>query len=213
MGCIEQFSSTPFDTLPAFGGAGWVTPAIIIFQQNQLPLLHHFPVKHPHTVMITGTAGEYFVGDKFILIGAEFVIHDIQEVLPPHGGGQTVLFLLELSFKDQFYFSGPAIGLHFETDLLFFFTIDMIDLDAEFVTLLFDPENTSGHALRRVLYFTFFFIHHPGTGEVGSLCDRGGLNGKDKQNCPKHQGDFWHGSGLLLKFVLPTMSGTQGTVK
>ena len=163
--------------------------------------------------MIAGTAGEYFVGDEFIFVGAEFVIHNIEEVLPPHGGGQAVLFLLELSFKDQFYLAGSAIGLHFETDLLFFFTIDMIDLDAEFVTLLFDSENTSGHALRRIFYFTFFFIHHPGTGEVGGLGDRGGLNGKDKQDCPKKQGDFWHGSGLGLKFGMTTITAAQGIVK
>lgn len=163
--------------------------------------------------MIAGAAGEYFVGDEFILIGAEFVIHNIEEVLPPHGGDQAVLFLLELSFKNQFDLTSPAIGLHLETDLLFFFTIDMIDLDAEFVALLFDPENTSGHALRRVFYFAFFFIHNPGAGEVGSLCDRGGLNDKDKQDCPKKQGEFWHGSGLSLKFGLQCIAGTQGTVK
>ena len=163
--------------------------------------------------MISGTAGEYFVSDEFILIGAEFIIDDIQEILPPHGGDQTVLFLLELSFKDQFYLACPAIGFHLKTDLLFFFAIDMIDLDAELITLLFYSENTSGHTLRRVFYFTFFFIHYPGAGEVGSLGDHGGLNGKDKQDCPKKQGDFWHGSGLLLKFGLQCIAGTQGTVK
>ena len=119
--------------------------------------------------MIARPAGEYFVGDEFILIGAEFVIHDIQEVFPPHGGDQAVRFLLELSFKDQFDLTGLTIGLHFKTDLLFFFAIDMIDLDAEFIALLLYSENTSGHALRRVFNFAFFFIHHPGSGEIGCL--------------------------------------------
>jgi len=41
--------------------------------------------------MIAGTSGEYFVGDEFVLIGAEFIIDDIQEILPPHGSDQAVL--------------------------------------------------------------------------------------------------------------------------
>ena len=164
-------------------------------------------------MMIAGTAGEYFIGNELIPVSAEFVIHDIQEVLPPHGSSQTVFFLLELSFKDQFDLAGLSVGLHFKTDLLFFFTIDMIDLNAEFIALLFYFENTSGHALRGVFYFAFFFIHHPGAGEVGGLGNGSGLNGQDQQDDPDQQGDFRHGSGLSLKIEQLCFAGAQGTVK
>ena len=83
--------------------------------------------------MIAGTSGEYFVGDEFVLIGAEFIIDDIQEILPSHGSDQAVLFLLEFSFKDQFDLTDSAIGFHLKTDLLFFFTTTMINLNTEFI--------------------------------------------------------------------------------
>lgn len=184
-----------------------------MFRQKQPLLLLHFLIKHPHTMMIARAPGEYFVGDKLVFSGAEFVMHNIEEVFPPHGGYQTIFLFLELSFKDQFDLAGLSVGLHFKTDLLFFFTIDMIDLNAEFIALLFYFENTSGHALRGVFYFAFFFIHHPGAGEVGGLGNGSGLNGQDQQDDPDQQGDFRHGSGLSLKIEQLCFAGAQGTVK
>lgn len=121
-------------------------------------------------MMIPWPASEYFVGNEFILCGAEFVIDDVQKVLPPHGGQQTVFFLLQFSFEYQFHFTGFTVGLHPETDFLFLFTVDMIDFDAEFFAFLLYYKHTPCHSFWRVLQFALLHIEHPGAGEVGDLC-------------------------------------------
>ena len=64
----------------------------------QTPLLIHTrnsPVKNPHIMMIVFLAGQYFVGDEFILTLSKFARYYIYKIRSP-GGRLQILFLLTI---------------------------------------------------------------------------------------------------------------------